>query len=507
MSCRQAKTAGQDFVDTKAFEWLSRMWVRGARDDLRDHRRACVPGRDRRRRKADEPARRAQHHRAPAIRDIPAHAARNRARRLCALAAVPCRTRAWPRRLGPGFDRLAALASGLVYAALCVLAVEIFGSGSSGSSNPKSSTAGVLGLAGRAMDRRRMRVRNDRRRAVPGLQRHHAKVPRGLEDRGDEPTRPKWIGRIGTSGTRTGGRVRARRSLPDQGGGRIRSEQGRGSRRGAGKGRAQSYGSVLLGIVAAGSSRSPSTRSATPATEGSERAPRSTRPAAGRCTPSKAGPRAAHSAQIRRHHRRRLRGSAGNTHSTHRPADGQPATRRRAPATRSRSSSTAQRRCRRSPSDALRARRTSTSPAGTSRPTSRSNATASPLVLRNLLAELPSGSTCACSCGPGHRCRSSVRRAETCASMRDALMRRHADPVRARREGTADALPPREDDRDRRPDRVRRRHRPHDRVGRPLRLEPPPAARQPSAGTTRARGSRGLRSRTSRSTSGCGGTR
>ena len=87
------------------------------------------------------------------------------------------------------------------------------------------------------------------------------------------------------------------------------------------------------------------------------------------------------------------------------------------------------------------------------------------------------------------------------------LTRAHADPVRARREGAAAALPPREDDRDRRPGRVRRRHRPDLGGRRPLRHAAtiPRAAR--SAGTTRAPGSKGPAVRTSPSTSGCAGTR
>lgn len=45
-----------------------------------------------------------------------------------------------------GFERVAALASGIVYGALCVIAIEILvGAGSSGSSGAKKSTAGVLG--------------------------------------------------------------------------------------------------------------------------------------------------------------------------------------------------------------------------------------------------------------------------------------------------------------------------------------------------------------------------
>jgi len=55
-----------------------------------------------------------------------------------------------PEGSDSGFERLAALASGLAYGALCVLAVEILvGSGSSSSStNPSSSAAGVLGWPG-----------------------------------------------------------------------------------------------------------------------------------------------------------------------------------------------------------------------------------------------------------------------------------------------------------------------------------------------------------------------
>lgn len=51
-----------------------------------------------------------------------------------------------PEGADKGFDRLAALGSGLAYGVLCVIAVEILaGSGSSGSASPKRSAAGVLG--------------------------------------------------------------------------------------------------------------------------------------------------------------------------------------------------------------------------------------------------------------------------------------------------------------------------------------------------------------------------
>jgi hypothetical protein len=51
-----------------------------------------------------------------------------------------------PEGSDQGFDRLAALGSGVAYGALCVLAVEILiGAGSSTSATPKQSAAGVLG--------------------------------------------------------------------------------------------------------------------------------------------------------------------------------------------------------------------------------------------------------------------------------------------------------------------------------------------------------------------------
>ena len=54
-----------------------------------------------------------------------------------------------PEGSDSGFERLAALASGLAYGALCLLAVEILiGSGSSSSTDPESSTAGILGWPG-----------------------------------------------------------------------------------------------------------------------------------------------------------------------------------------------------------------------------------------------------------------------------------------------------------------------------------------------------------------------
>ena len=119
----------------------------------------------------------------------------------------------------------------------------------------------------------------------------------------------------------------------------------------------------------------------------------------------------------------------------------------------------------------------------------------------------PSDSTCGCSPGRARRCRSSAPRGRTCGRCATQLTAAHEDPLRARRERAADALPSREDDRHRRPHRVRRRHRPHLEVGRPLRHERPSCARRASAGTTAARASKGRRWPTSASTSACAGTR
>jgi uncharacterized protein DUF1206 len=55
-----------------------------------------------------------------------------------------------PEKSDSGFDRLAALGSGVSYALICAIAVEILisGAGSSSSGNAKQSTAGVLGWTG-----------------------------------------------------------------------------------------------------------------------------------------------------------------------------------------------------------------------------------------------------------------------------------------------------------------------------------------------------------------------
>ena len=50
-----------------------------------------------------------------------------------------------PEGSDKGFERVAALGSGIVYAVLCVVAVTILRGSSGSSHNPKSTTAGVLG--------------------------------------------------------------------------------------------------------------------------------------------------------------------------------------------------------------------------------------------------------------------------------------------------------------------------------------------------------------------------
>jgi hypothetical protein len=53
-----------------------------------------------------------------------------------------------PEQSDSGMDRVAALASGIVYAALCVTAVKIVAGAGTGSGTPKKATGGVLDWAG-----------------------------------------------------------------------------------------------------------------------------------------------------------------------------------------------------------------------------------------------------------------------------------------------------------------------------------------------------------------------
>lgn len=105
-----------------------------------------------------------------------------------------------PEGSDSGFDRLAALGSGLVYALFCALAVEILVGSSSNSGNPHKPTAGVLGwpagpvlvgLAGAVMI------------GVGAYQGYRGVTHDFLEDSKTEKMSPavrRWITTIGTFG-------------------------------------------------------------------------------------------------------------------------------------------------------------------------------------------------------------------------------------------------------------------------------------------------------------------
>ena len=146
---RQAKNAGQDFVNTRAFEWLSRAGfvaratiyaiigvlafkvAIGAGGKLTNQHGAMSTV-------ANQPF-------GTFLLTVLAIGLGGYALWRLFRAALG----RGPEGSDSGFDRVAALASGLAYGALCVVAVEILlGAGSSSSTNPKSSTAGILGWPG-----------------------------------------------------------------------------------------------------------------------------------------------------------------------------------------------------------------------------------------------------------------------------------------------------------------------------------------------------------------------
>jgi len=107
-----------------------------------------------------------------------------------------------PEGSDSGFERLAALASGLAYGALCVLAVEILvGSGSSSSStDPSSSAAGILGWPGGPL------IVGAAGLVMIGValyQAYKGITQKFLDDSKTEEMSPgtrKWIARLGTVG-------------------------------------------------------------------------------------------------------------------------------------------------------------------------------------------------------------------------------------------------------------------------------------------------------------------
>jgi uncharacterized protein DUF1206 len=159
-----------------------------------------------------------------------------------------------PEGSDSGFERLAALASGLAYGALCVLAVEILiGSGSSSSTDPKSSTAGILGWPGGQWIVGAIGVVMI---GVALYQGYRGITQKFLDDSKTEEMSPpvrKWIGRVGTVGHLARmvvfgliGVFLVKAAID------YNPETAVGVDGALAKLANQSYGSVLLGIVAAG---------------------------------------------------------------------------------------------------------------------------------------------------------------------------------------------------------------------------------------------------------------
>ena len=176
--------------------------VRRTRARLRDHRPPRPQAGDRERRQGNRPAGRDADARAAAVRQDDAGGARDRPRRAMRCGGSRGRRSGAGRRARiEGFDRIAALASGLVYAAFFVLALEIVLDADSGKTgNPKTTTAGVLGwpagpllvgLAGLVF------------LGVAGYQAYRGVTREFLHDSKTEEMRPEvkhWIARIGTVG-------------------------------------------------------------------------------------------------------------------------------------------------------------------------------------------------------------------------------------------------------------------------------------------------------------------
>ena len=91
-----------------------------------------------------------------------------------------------PEETESTFDRIAAVGSGVVYAGLCAIAIEIIaGSSSSGSGNARKATAGVFGWPGGTWLVGAAECGVHWRRPLSGLPGGDTGLPRGLEDRGD----------------------------------------------------------------------------------------------------------------------------------------------------------------------------------------------------------------------------------------------------------------------------------------------------------------------------------
>jgi hypothetical protein len=159
-----------------------------------------------------------------------------------------------PEDSDSGFDRIAALASGLAYAGLCAVAVEILiGSGSSSSANAKSSTAGALGWPGGQWIVGAIGL------VMIGVglyQGYKGITQKFLEESKTEEMSPrvrKWIGRVGTAGHLARAVVFALiGAFLVKAAVEYNPNTAVGLDGALAKVANQSYGSVLLGIIAAG---------------------------------------------------------------------------------------------------------------------------------------------------------------------------------------------------------------------------------------------------------------
>ena len=106
-----------------------------------------------------------------------------------------------PEGSDTGFERVAAFASGIAYGAICALAIEILlGAGGGSEVNPKKSAAGVLGLPGGTWI---VGLAGGVTIGVALYQGYRGLTQKFLDDAKVEemgPTAKKWIGRLGLIG-------------------------------------------------------------------------------------------------------------------------------------------------------------------------------------------------------------------------------------------------------------------------------------------------------------------
>jgi hypothetical protein len=159
-----------------------------------------------------------------------------------------------PEGADSGFDRVAAAASGVAYGLMCFLAVEILmGSGGGSGASPKHATAGVLGWPGGTVI---VGIAGAVMIGVALYQGYRGITKKFLEDSKTAEMGPRmkeWIGRVGTVGHLARMVVFGLvgifliKAAVD-----FRPSAAVGLDGALAKLLQQSYGSVLLGIVAAG---------------------------------------------------------------------------------------------------------------------------------------------------------------------------------------------------------------------------------------------------------------